>query len=62
MLFYFILFLYHDIVFVVKVEETGWSASYGVNKTISNPMTGFTTSWEKSNPLNPEHISPPHST
>jgi len=30
--FFFFFFLYH--VFVVKVQEPAWSASYGVNKTI----------------------------
>jgi len=29
--FYFIFFLYH--IFVVKVQEIAWSASYGENKT-----------------------------
>ena len=58
--FFFFFFLSH--VFVVKVQETAWSASYGVNKTITNPTTRFTPSWEKSNPSNPEPILPPRST
>jgi len=58
-LFYFIFFIQ---VFVVKVQETAWSASYGVNKTINNPTTRFTPSWEKSNPSNPAPIPPPRST
>jgi len=32
--FYFFIFLYH--IFVVKVQEIAWSASYGENKT-QNP-------------------------
>ena len=36
------LFLYH--VFIVKVQETAWSAGNDINKTINNPTTGFTTS------------------
>jgi len=55
-------FFFFDHVFVVKVQETAWSASYGVNKTINNPTTRITPSWEKSNPSKPEHILPPHST
>jgi len=54
------LFLYH--VFVVKVQETAWSASYGVNKTLIPTPARFTPSWEKSNPSNPEHTLPPTST
>jgi len=38
---FFFSFFYHH-VFVVKVQETTWSASYGVNKTINNLMTRFT--------------------
>ena len=57
----FLLFFYHH-VFVVKVQETAWSASYGVNKTIKNPTTRFTPASEKSNPRNPEHTPPPPST
>ena len=59
--FFIFLFFYHH-VFVVKVQETAWSASYGVNKTINNPTTRFTPSWEKSNPSNPAPILPPRST
>jgi len=58
--FFFLFFFYH--VFVVKVQETAWSASYGVNKTVIPTTTRFTPSWEKSNPSNPEPILPPRST
>ena len=54
---FFLFFYYH--VFVVKVQETAWSATYGVNKTINNPMTCFTPSSEKSNTSKPEPIPPP---
>jgi len=57
---FFLGFFYH--VFVVKVQETAWSASYGVNKTLIPTTTRFTPSWEKSNPSNPEPILPPRST
>jgi len=57
---FFFFFFYH--VFVVKVQETAWSASYGVNKTINNPTTRFTPSWEKSNRSKPEPTLPPRST
>jgi len=64
--FYFFIFLFfyffYNLVFVVKVQETAWSASYGVNKTINNPTSRFTPSWEKSNPSKPEPILPPRST
>jgi len=59
--FIFLFFIFYH-VFVVKVQETAWSASYGVNKTITNPTTRYTPSWEKSNPSNPEPIPPPRST
>jgi len=58
--FFFFSFFYH--VFVVKVQETAWSASYGVNKTISNRTTRFTPAWEKSIPPQPEPTPPPNST
>jgi len=57
---FFLLFYIH--VFVVKVQETAWSASYGVNKTSIPTRVRFNPSWEKSNPPNPEHILPPGST
>jgi len=57
-----LLFFFYHHVFVVKVQETAWSTSYGVNKTINNPTTSFTPSLEKSNPSNPEPILPPRST
>jgi len=56
------LFYFYNYVFVVKGQETGWSASYGVNKTINNPTTGFTPSWEKSNHSKQENARPPNST
>jgi len=58
--FFFFFFLSH--VFVVKVQETAWSASYGVNKTLIPTPARFTPSWEKSNPPRPEHTPPPNST
>jgi len=57
---FFLLFLYY--VFVVKVQEPVWSASYDVNKTINNHTTSFTPSWEKSNSPKPEPILSPRST
>ena len=60
--FFYTFFIFYYYVFVVKVQETAWSASCGVNKTITNPTTRFTPSWEKSNPSNPEPILPPRST
>jgi len=62
LLFFFFFFFFYNHVFVVKVQETAWSASYGVKKTINNPTTRFTPSWEKSNPSNPEPTRRPHST
>jgi len=58
--FFFLFFLNHA--FVVKVQETAWSASYGVTKTLIPTTTRFTPSWEKSNPSNPEPDLPPDST
>jgi len=55
-------FFFYSHVFVVKVQETAWSASYGVNKTLIPTTARFTPSWEKSNPSNPVLILPPHST
>jgi len=55
-------FFFYNHVFVVKVQETAWSASYDVNKTINNLTTRFTPSWEKSTPSNPKHTTPPNST
>jgi len=60
-IFLFFYFFYNH-VFVVKVQETAWSASYGVNKTLIPTPARFTPSWEKSNPSNPEHTLPPSST
>ena len=60
-LFYFFYFFYNH-VFVVKVQETAWSASYGVNKTLIPTTARLTPSWEKSNPPRPEHTPPPNST
>jgi len=60
--FFFLFFSFLSIVFIVKVQETAWSASYGVNKTLIPTTTRFTPSWEKSNPSNPEPIPPPCST
>ena len=57
---FFFFFLSH--LFVVKVQETEWSASYGVNKTLNPTTARFTPSWEKSNPSKPEHTPPPSST
>jgi len=62
LLFFFFTFflLYH--VFVVKVQETAWSTSYGVNKTLIPTTTRYTPSWEKSDPANPQPTPPPCST
>jgi len=59
---FFFTFFFYNHVFVVKVQETAWSASYGVNKTLIPTTARFTPSWEKSNPSNPEHTLPPSST
>jgi len=56
---FFLFFIFYNHVFVVKVQETAWSASYSVNKTINNPTTCFTPLSEKSNPSKPEPIPPP---
>jgi len=54
----FFVFFYNH-VFIVQVQETMWSASYDMNKTIHNSLTCFTTSWKKSNPTKPENVLPP---
>jgi len=56
--FFFFIIMYSLFI----VQETVSSASYGVNKTVNNPTTRFTPSWEKSNPSNPERTPPPNST
>jgi len=60
--FSFFFFFFYNHVFIVKVQETAWSASYGVNKTVIPTTARITPSWEKSNPSNPEHTLPPNST
>jgi len=60
--FSFFFFFFFNNVFVVKVQETAWSASYGVNKTVIPTTARFTPSWEKSNPSNSEYTLPPSST
>ena len=60
--FIFFYFVFVNNVFVVKVQETVWSAGYGVNKTVIPTTTRFTPSWEKSNSSEPEHTLPPNST
>jgi len=47
------IYIFLNYVFIVKVQETAGSASYGVNKTINNPTAHFTLSWEKLKPLSP---------
>jgi len=59
---FFFFFFFLSNVFVVKVQETAWSASYRVNKTLIPTTARFTPSREKSNPSRPEHIPPPSST
>jgi len=62
-LFFFLFFsFFFYYVFVVKVQETAWSASDGVNKTLIQTTARFTPSWEKSNSAYPEHTLPPSST
>jgi len=60
--FLFFIFYFFIYVFVVKVQETAWSASYGVNKTIIPTTARFTPLWEKSNLSNREQALPPRST
>jgi len=60
--FFFFFFFFYNHVFVVKVQETAWSKSYAVNKTLIPTTARFTPSWEKSNSSNPEHTLPPTST
>jgi len=61
-LFPFFSFFFFIMYSLFIVQETAWSANYGVNKTVNNPTTRFTPSWEKSNPSNPEHRPLPDST
>jgi len=53
---FFSFFLYH--VFVVKVQETARSGSYGVNKTLMPTTARFTPTWENPTPRTQSTPSP----
>ena len=56
--FFYIFFLYH--IFVVKVQEIAWSASYGENKTHNPKRTNKGTIWNISLQLGSVPVPGPH--
>jgi len=52
--YFFIFFLYNIIMYsLFMVQELACSASYGIKKTLNPTTARFTSSWKKSNTLNP---------
>jgi len=56
--FFFFFFLYH--IFVVKVQEIAWSASYGENKTQNPKRTNKGKIWHQSLQLGSIPVPGPH--